>query len=293
MSAALAPASRTDARRPQGAGAATGAGAPLWRLEEVAFTRGARDILAPLSLSLAPGRVYGLIGPNGSGKSTLLKLLARQQEPSAGSITLDGTALADWRGRAFARCVAYMPQFTPPADGMTVRDLVALGRYPWHGALGRFTDGDAARVEAALSRTGLADLAERAVDSLSGGERQRAWLALMLAQEARCLLLDEPTSALDIAHQMEVLSLVRGLTRAGAGAGEGTGSSGMAVIVVLHDINLAARTCDDLIALRNGRLLAHGTVSAMMRADTLSEIYGVPMGVMAHPLSGAALGYVL
>jgi len=259
----------------------------------VAFTRGARDILAPLSLSLAPGRVYGLIGPNGSGKSTLLKLLARQQEPSAGSITLDGTALADWRGRAFARCVAYMPQFTPPADGMTVRDLVALGRYPWHGALGRFTDGDAARVEAALSRTGLADLAERAVDSLSGGERQRAWLALMLAQEARCLLLDEPTSALDIAHQMEVLSLVRGLTRAGAGAGEGTGSSGMAVIVVLHDINLAARTCDDLIALRNGRLLAHGTVSAMMRADTLSEIYGVPMGVMAHPLSGAALGYVL
>ncbi|WP_453972206.1 ABC transporter ATP-binding protein [Amorphus sp. MBR-141] len=245
-----------------------------------------REILRPLSLSLAPGRVHGLIGPNGSGKTTLLKLLARQLKPSTGKIRFEGQPLHDWGDRAFARRVAYMPQFTPAADGMTVRELVALGRFPWHGTLGRFGEEDAAMVERALSRTGLATFSDRTVDSLSGGERQRAWVALMLAQDTRCLLLDEPTSALDIAHQTEVLGLVRDL------AHDNT-HDGIAVVVILHDINLAMRTCDDLLALRGGDVVAHGEARAIMEPDILAAIYGVRMGVLPHPSRGEPLAYVL
>lgn len=263
-----------------------GGGEPLWRLEGLRYAVPGREILAPLTLTLAPGRVHGLIGPNGSGKSTLLKLLARQLAPSGGTIRFAGRALTDWSDRDFARRVAYMPQFTPPTDGMTVRELVALGRFPWHGALGRFTAIDAARVAAAIERTGLAPLAGRTVDSLSGGERQRVWIALLLAQDSRCLLLDEPTSALDIAHQVEVLSLVRDLAHGGS-------DEGLAVVVVLHDINLAARTCDELIALRGGRVIAQGPAGALMQPAMLSEIYGVAMGVLTHPQRGEPLGYVL
>ncbi|GLK72120.1 ABC transporter ATP-binding protein [Ancylobacter dichloromethanicus] len=269
----------------------------LWSLGEAAFAVGERSILGPLTLDLPAGRVYGLIGPNGSGKSTLLKMLARQLSPSSGEVRFEGRPLGAWAGRAFAREVAYMPQFTPPSDGMSVRELVRLGRYPWHGALGRFTDEDEARVEAAIQRTGLAAFRERAVDSLSGGERQRAWLALMLAQGARCLLLDEPTSALDIAHQMEVLALLRTL---GGDAGgedrpgpEAEAAAAMTVIVILHDINLAARTCDTLLALRAGRMVAHGPSHEIMQPDRLREIYGLAMGVMDHPVSGKPMSYVL
>lgn len=258
--------------------------APLWEVDGVSVRAGDREILAPLTLSLAPGRVYGLIGPNGSGKSTLMKVLARQMAPSAGTVRFEGADIAGWGGRAFARKVAHMPQFTPATDGMSVRELVALGRYPWHGALGRFGAADAAAVEAAIRRTGLARLEHRIVDSLSGGERQRAWLALMIAQGTRCLLLDEPTSALDIAHQMEVLAVVREL--AGTGAG-------MTVVVVLHDINLAARTCDALVALRAGHLVAQGPAREMMEPSTLRAVYDLPMGIVPHPVSGHPMGFVL
>ena len=258
--------------------------APLWEMDGVGVRAGERQILSPLTLSLAPGRVHGLIGPNGSGKSTLMKVLARQIAPSTGVVRFEGKPLAGWRGRAFARKVAYMPQFTPATDGMSVRELVALGRYPWHGALGRFGGEDAAAVEAAIRRTGLARLEDRIVDSLSGGERQCAWLAMMLAQGTRCLLLDEPTSALDIAHQMEVLAIVRELARE---------EGGMAVLVVLHDINLAARTCDALVALRAGRLVAHGPARDIVEPATLRSIYDLDMGVLPHPVSGAPMGFVL
>jgi iron complex transport system ATP-binding protein len=260
----------------------------LWSLRGAAFAVGERAILGPLTLDLPAGRVYGLIGPNGSGKSTLLKMMGRQLAPGSGELRFDGRPLDAWSGRAFAREVAYMPQFLPASDGMNVRELVSLGRYPWHGALGRFSPEDEARVEAAIQRAGLAPFRERAVDSLSGGERQRAWLALMLAQGARCLLLDEPTSALDIAHQMEVLAILREL-----GGEAGPEGGAMTVIVILHDINLAARTCDALLALRGGRLLAHGPCHEIMEPEQLRAIYGLDMGVMAHPVSGTPMSYVL
>jgi len=254
----------------------------LFELVDVSYAVAGRVILGPLSLRLEPGRVYGLVGPNGSGKSTLMRLLARVLAPTAGALGFSGRPQREWTERAFARKVAFMPQFTPVADGLNVRELVRLGRYPWHGMLGRFTAGDAAKVEEALRRTGLDPLAERAVDTLSGGERQRAWLALMLAQDTDCLLLDEPTSALDIAHQEEILKLVQELSR----------ERGLAVMVVLHDINLAARSCDEIVALGGGRIVAHVPAADMMRPELLSKIYGLPMGVFPHPVTGVPIGYV-
>jgi iron complex transport system ATP-binding protein len=259
---------------------ASGADA-IFSLENVSFKIGDRTLLQPLSLALPKHRVCGLIGHNGSGKSTLIKLLARQQQPTTGTLRFAGQPLAHWEHRALARKIAYLPQQLPAADGMTARELVALGRYPWHGALGRFSARDAEQVRQAMELTDVVRFAERAVDSLSGGERQRVWLAMLVAQESECLLLDEPISALDIAHQIEVLALVRRLSE----------ERGLGVVVVLHDINMAARFCDDLIALKGGCLLASGPATELIRAETLSAIYGIPMGTAPHPHGGMPISF--
>lgn len=244
-----------------------------YALQGASFAVSGRTLLHPLDLELAPGRVVGLVGHNGSGKSTLLKLLARQERPTGGRVRFGDRDLAAWGERDFARHVAYLPQTTPPAPGLTVRELAAFGRYPWHGPFGRFTDNDRAHVETALEATGMLALAERAVDALSGGERQRAWLAMLVAQDAGCLLLDEPISALDVAHQIEVLGLVRSLSR----------SHGVGVVVVLHDINMAARFCDEILALKAGRLVARGRPQEVVTAPALEAIYGLAMAILDHP----------
>jgi ferric hydroxamate transport system ATP-binding protein len=261
---------------------AVAAGEPLFELDAVSFAIPERVLLEPLTLTLPARRVVGLIGHNGSGKSTLVKLLARQQPASTGTIRFEGRALKEWGDRPFARKVAYLPQQTPPASGMLVKELVALGRYPWHGALGRFSQIDRDKVAEAMALTDVEPFAERLVDTLSGGERQRAWLAMLVAQDAECLLLDEPISALDIAHQVEVLSLVQRLSR----------DRGVGVVVVLHDVNMAARFCDEILALRGGRLIARGAPGAIMTPAELEAIYGVPMGVMQHPETGRAISFV-
>jgi ferric hydroxamate transport system ATP-binding protein len=261
---------------------AVAAGEPLFELDAVSFAIPERVLLEPLTLTLPARRVVGLIGHNGSGKSTLVKLLARQQPASAGTIRFEGRALKDWGDRPFARKVAYLPQQTPPASGMLVKELVALGRYPWHGALRRFGQTDRDKVGEAMALTDVASFAERLVDTLSGGERQRAWLAMLVAQDAECLLLDEPISALDIAHQVEVLSLVQRLSW----------DRGVGVFVVLHDVNMAARFCDEILALRGGRLIARGAPGAIMTPAELEAIYGVPMGVVPHPETGRPISFV-
>ncbi len=256
--------------------------APLFRLEGVMVEIAARTILDDLYLTLEPGRVHGLIGPNGSGKSTLVKLLARQASPHRGTVALSGRLVESYGEREFARQLAYLPQTPPPTDGMTARELVALGRYPHHGALGRLGAADAVAIEEAMARTGTQDFAARAVDTLSGGERQRVWLAMMIAQGASCLVLDEPTSALDVAHQAEMLELVRRLCD----------DHDHSVVIVLHDINMAARTCDRLIALQGGKIVADGPPAAIVEPDVLERIYGVRMGVFRQPGTGAPIGYV-
>ncbi|MCM2504025.1 ATP-binding cassette domain-containing protein [Aureimonas altamirensis] len=243
---------------------------PLFAAEGLTYAIGERALVGPLDLTLPAGRVIGLIGHNGSGKSTLLKMLARQEPPTRGAIRFEGKALKEWGERAFARKVAYLPQYTPAATGMLVRELVALGRYPWHGALGRFGEGDRAKVEEAMALTDIQSFADRQVDTLSGGERQRVWLAMLVAQDAECLLLDEPISALDVAHQIEVLSLVHRLSA----------ERGLGVVVVLHDVNMAARFCDEILALKQGKLIARGSPEAIMTPEELQRIYGVAMDVL-------------
>ncbi|MGO7580911.1 ABC transporter ATP-binding protein [Rhizobium ruizarguesonis] len=240
------------------------------------------EILRDVSLKFPAGEVVALVGHNGSGKSSLLKMLARQLVPTAGSISYGNRDLRMYSERLFARSVAYLPQDVTTGSEMTVRELVGCGRYPWHGALGRFTKNDEAKVVEALRATHIETFADRIMGTLSGGERQRAWIAMLIAQDARCLLLDEPTAALDVAHQVEVLSLVRRLAHEG----------GRSVVIVLHDINMAARFCDRIHALKRGRVVASGTPSAILAPNTLQEIYGIDMDVISAPNLPYPLAYV-
>ncbi len=241
----------------------------LFSLTDVSFDVPGRRLIDHLSLEIAEGAVTALVGRNGSGKSTLLKLIAGQNRPTSGLVTHAGRALSDWPPRELARRIAYLPQVTPVAEGIRLAELVALGRYPWRGALGRFRPEDHAAVTGAMQRCGLEPLADRLVDTLSGGERQRGWIAMMLAQGARTLLLDEPTSALDIAHQVEVLGLVQAMSR----------ETGLSAVIVLHDVNLAARYCDRVVALDGGRLALEGPVQDLMTPEALARVYGLPMEV--------------
>ena len=252
---------------------------PLFELEGVRVDIGSARLLDDIDLTISRHGVTGLIGHNGSGKTTLMRLLARHHAPLRGTVRFDGRAIGDWKPREFARRVAHLPQYTPTTDGMLVRELVALGRYPWHGSLGVFGERDRACVAQAMEMTDVTQFAQRQVDSLSGGERQRVWLAMLVAQDSDCLLLDEPTSALDIAHQIEVLDLVRTLCA----------ERGMAAVMVLHDINMAARFCDRIIALREGRVLMQHTPADLLTEANLEAIYGVPMHVLRDPINGRAV----
>jgi iron complex transport system ATP-binding protein len=254
---------------------------PVFTMEGATLAIDGYTLLAPTSLSLKQGRVYGIIGHNGSGKSTLMKLLARQMQPSGGRIVYAGTPIDEFGARAFARHVAYLPQQIPASTGLTVREIVRFGRYPWHGPLGRVSPEDHLRVAEAIELTHLNDLADRLIDTLSGGERQRAWIAMLVAQDSGFILLDEPTSALDLAHQIEVLRLLNSLSR----------SRNLGVVAILHDINMAARFCDELIALQRGHILMQGAPHDLMRADVLEKVYGVPMEVIRHPAFGTPVGF--
>ena len=253
-----------------------------YQLDRVRLEIEGRAILAPLTLDLPRGCIVGLIGQNGSGKSSLVKLMARQMPPSGGDLLYEGKPVGRFAAREFARKVAYLTQTPPPVQGLLVREFVAFGRYPWHGALGRFGADDTREVGEAMRLTGVEPLSERLVETLSGGERQRVWLAMLIAQKANCLLLDEPISALDIAHQIEMMQLIRDLGR----------QRSVAAVVVLHDVNMAARYCDHIVALRDGKLLMSGPPAELMRAEQLEAIYGIAMGVMPHPAGGALMSYV-
>jgi iron complex transport system ATP-binding protein len=257
--------------------AGLGAGAaPLLALRDTGFQADGRTILQTLNLAIPAGRMLGVIGHNGSGKSTLGRILARQLAPTSGQLLLRGAPADRIGARQFAREVAYLPQHIPAAAGMTVDELVGLGRYPWLGAFRSPTEADRDQVRHAMAITDVAGLATRLVDTLSGGERQRVWLAMLVAQQAHILVLDEPTSALDIRHQVDMLGLLRELTR----------TQGVGVVIILHDIYMAGRYCDDIIALRQGSIVAAGNREQILTPATLQAIYDVEMDVMVHEASG-------
>ncbi|EKX56763.1 Ferric hydroxamate ABC transporter, ATP-binding protein FhuC [Rhodobacter sp. AKP1] len=237
----------------------------LFRCKTLERHAGGRTLLGPLDLQIEPGLMTAILGHNGSGKSTLLKVLARQDCPDAGEVLFKGQPIGSWPSRDFARKLAWLPQNPTAAPGMTLRELVGLGRFPWHGLLGRRSAKDRIACEEAIELTGTTALADQLVDTLSGGERQRGWIAMLLAQGAEVMLLDEPVSALDIAHQIEVMELLRRLNR----------QRSLSVIMVLHDLNLAMGWCDEAIALHGGKLAAHCPIADLHDPDLLTKLYGL------------------
>ncbi|WP_427834690.1 ABC transporter ATP-binding protein [Actinobacillus pleuropneumoniae] len=245
----------------------------MFLIENATFAIPSRTLLQPISLRFEQGKVYGLIGHNGSGKSTLIKLLAKQNTLSGGRILFNQQELSRWSSRDFAKQVAYLPQHLPQATNLTARELIAMGRYAWNGLFGSNKQKDHEAIERALTLTHTEQFSEQLVDTLSGGERSRIWLAMLLAQQSKFLLLDEPLAALDIAHQVEVMELVKKLAH----------ELNLGVIIVIHDINLAARYCDQLVALHSGKLLAQGDAFEIVNSPKLKQIYGIDLNVIEHP----------
>ena len=236
------------------------------------------EAVAGVSFSLRAGEVVGIIGPNAAGKSTVARLACGLITPSAGAIFLQGAAMEDLTRRQRALQVALLPQQHPESLPFTARQVALMGRAPHLGLWSLEGKGDHARAEAALAEVDALELADRPVTTLSGGERQRVYLARALAQEAKALILDEPTSALDLSHQAMVVGAVRRRAKTGGAA-----------LLVLHDLALAGASCDRLILLVAGAVLAEGTPAEVLRPEVIRKAYGAEVDVVANPATGAPL----
>lgn len=249
------------------------------RAEHVSLGYGAAPVVDDLSLDVPTGRVTVIVGANACGKSTLLRGMARLLRPSEGQVVLDGRAVHQMPSRDVARTLGLLPQSAIAPEGLSVRDLVARGRHPHTGLLRRWSAEDETAVADALELTGTTDLADRAVDALSGGQRQRVWVAMVLAQRTDLLLLDEPTTFLDLAHQVELLDVLRDLNAA----------RGTTIVMVLHELNLAARYADHLVAMRAGQVVAAGDPVEVVTTDLVHEVFGLDCQVVPDPITGTPL----
>ncbi|MCX8999741.1 ABC transporter ATP-binding protein [Rhizobiaceae bacterium BDR2-2] len=237
---------------------------------------GTRPVVRGVDLVIVPGTVTTLVGPNGSGKSTLLKALSRLLAPAAGSVLLEGRDIRDLRTREIARKLSILPQGPVVPEGVTVRELVAYGRAPHQGILGIRSRDDIEAVDRALAMTRIGALADQPVDALSGGQRQRVWIAMTVAQETQVMFLDEPTTYLDIAHQIDVLDLLLTLNR----------RHGRTVVMVLHDLNLAARYSDRMIVLREGHIIADGSPVSILTPQVLRDAFEIEADIRQDTVSG-------
>lgn len=235
-----------------------------------------RQVLADVNFTVREGSVTVLLGPNGSGKSTLLKTLARTLAPDAGKVLLDGTDIHRQSTRAVAQRLGILPQSPSAPDGLTVRELVGLGRFPYQSLMRQWSRHDEAAVEEAMAVADVSAFADRPVDALSGGQRQRCWIAMVLAQETELLLLDEPTTFLDLKVQVDLLELLVSLAH----------QQGRTLLVVLHDLNLAAAYADRLVMMKAGRILHDGTPEAVFTADNLKQVFDLDAQVIREPLAG-------
>jgi len=238
-----------------------------------------RVVVEGLDLTVPPGKVTAIVGPNACGKSTLLRGLSRLLAPAGGSVLLDGADIHSLPTKQVATRLGLLPQTPVAPDGITVADLVSRGRYPHQGWFRRWTADDDAAVSEAMAATGITELADRSVDELSGGQRQRVWIAMALAQQTDILLLDEPTTFLDISHQIDVLDLLLDLNAA----------RGATVVMVLHDLNLAARYADHLVAMRDGSIVAAGDPSEVVTAELVRDVFGVESVIASDPVTATPL----
>ena len=244
-------------------------------IEQLSVSYGDKRILQDLSLEIPQGKITALIGPNGCGKSTLLKSIARILKPEKGRVLLQGEDLHQLDTRTVARKLALLPQAPITPEGVTITELVGYGRAPWGSRWGRLTEQDQQIVCQSLQQVGLQDLADRPATALSGGQRQRAWIAMILAQKTDLVLLDEPTTWLDISHQIELLKLMRELNQ-----------GGKTIVVVLHDLNQAARYCDELVVLKQGQLQHQGTPEAVLTQQLLQEVFDLEAQIHPDPVAG-------
>ncbi|MFP8882865.1 ABC transporter ATP-binding protein [Streptomyces mangrovi] len=238
-----------------------------------------RTIAEDLTVAIPDRSFTVVIGPNACGKSTLLRALSRMLKPAAGAVLLDGRDISSTGAKQVARTLGLLPQSSVAPEGISVSELVSRGRYPHQSLLRQWSAEDERVVAEAMSSTGVADLADRAVDELSGGQRQRVWIAMALAQQTPLLLLDEPTTYLDLAHQIDILDLCARLHQ----------EEGRTLVAVLHDLNHAARYATHLIAMRDGRVVASGPPKQIVTAELVEEVFGLPCRVIDDPETGTPL----
>jgi iron complex transport system ATP-binding protein len=252
---------------------------PRLQARDVTLGYGGRPVVEGLDLTLVDGGITAVIGPNGCGKSTLLRALGRLLKPDGGEVLLDGQRIDTMRTRDVARTLGLLPQTPVAPEGLTVADLVARGRHPHQSWFRQWSADDEQHVREALAWTGMAEHADRRIDQLSGGQRQRVWISMALAQGTDVLLLDEPTTFLDLAHAVEVLDLIDRLHD----------EHGRTVVMVLHDLNLAARYADLLVVMKDGRIAASGPPREILTAELLLEVFGLRAAVVPDPVSDAPL----
>lgn len=238
-----------------------------------------RPVVDELSITVPAGKVSVIVGANACGKSTLLRGLARLLSPASGSVFLDGKSIHAMPTKQVATMLGLLPQSPIAPEGIKVSDLVGRGRYPHQGWFRSWTKDDDEAVAQALLATDTLELASRSVDELSGGQRQRVWIAMALAQDTDLLLLDEPTTFLDVSHQVEVLDVLTDLNR----------RRGTTIVIVLHDLNLAARYADHLIAMKDGAIIGEGEPASVVTCETVESVFGMPSQVVPDPVSGTPM----
>ncbi|TWI58055.1 ABC transporter ATP-binding protein [Halalkalibacter nanhaiisediminis] len=240
---------------------------------ELSISYGEVDIVKDLNLSIPEGKITTMIGPNGCGKSTILKALARLHPSKSGVVYLDGKAIHKESTKAIAKKMAILPQTPEAPNGLTVTELVSYGRFPHQKGFGKLTDKDRQVVRWALQETGMLEFQERPIEALSGGQRQRIWIAMALAQETELLLLDEPTTYLDLAHQLEILQLLEKLNR----------EQGRTIVMVIHDLNHAARFAHHMVALNKGTIMKEGQPEVVMTSVVLQRVFNIDAEIITDP----------
>ncbi|WP_328393845.1 ABC transporter ATP-binding protein [Nocardia sp. NBC_00416] len=250
--------------------------ASVLRAENLTLGYGSADVVTDMTFDVPSGSVTSIIGPNGCGKSTLLRGLGRLLAPKSGRVLLDGVPISAQPTRKVARRISILPQSPVAPPGLTVADLVSRGRHPRQRWYEQFSVLDEASLRHSLSATGILDLAGARLEELSGGQRQRAWISMTLAQETDIMLLDEPTTYLDLAHQVELLELIVRLNS----------ESNRTIVMVLHDISLAARYSDHLVAMKNGAIVIQGAPDQVVRPDVLRDVFGLAAQVVTEPAQG-------